>query len=416
MRTTVFSILFGPRKLGGGDFIRWYEIQGEGPIMLFLKHWRCNEDDDRLLRVALACVQYQSGLDTPILEDVHTPLPYLESRWIPALWLFLSHIDAKLVLDSTYIAPHQRELNEYLMRRIIDTGLFLPPDLHIINCCRLYLDVVTLSNILMACGGQMDTLAYQHERPESSTSNYHRSVQRRPNNWVAWDRAMSIWFHDDSRLRTPLRLWLCTGDRLCQTWSAYYDNLEDTVYCQTVDGYAHFTREVPGYVLSELADWQPTEHFHPVRLQTLMDPYFEICGDLQATYYSIPVPSPTTFDQFVQTLPDWEQDILENVVFHLLPFQLATLFESSALNETNPLQIQFVSDGSQIRDQMSFGWAMSTPDGTRLATCAGPGFGLWPRDVTPSRRLWSPFCSLLCISSTTICAIYGHLGSSVYYG
>jgi hypothetical protein len=106
------------------------------------------------------------------------------------------------------------------MRRIIDTAFFSPPDLHLISCCRLYLDVVTLSNLLMACGGQMDTLAYQHERPASSSSDYHRSVQQRPNNRVAWDRTMSIWFHDDDQLRTPLGPWLCTGDRLRRTWRA----------------------------------------------------------------------------------------------------------------------------------------------------------------------------------------------------
>jgi hypothetical protein len=186
---------------------------------------------------------------------------------------------------------------------------------------------------------------------------------------------MTIWFHGDGCLRTPLGPWLCTGDRLHRTWSAYYDNLEDTVYRQTVKGFARCTREPPGYVVSELADWQPTEHCHPVCLQMLLDPYFEICGELQETDSAIPVPIPTTFEQFIQTLPDWEQDILENVVFHLLPFQLAALFESLALDANNPLQIQLVSDGSQIRDQMSFGWAMSTPDGTTLATCAGPGFG-----------------------------------------
>jgi hypothetical protein len=175
---------------------------------------------------------------------------------------------------------------------------------------------------------------------------------------------MAIWFHDDGRLRTTLGPWLHTGDKLRRMWSAYYDNLEDTVYRKTVEGYARCTREPSGYVVSELADWQPTEHCHPVGLHMLMDPYFEISGELQATYSAIPMPIPTTFEQFSQTLPNWEQDLLDNVVFHLLPFQLAALFESSALDETSTLQTYFVSDGSQIRDKMSFGWAMSTPDGT----------------------------------------------------
>jgi hypothetical protein len=54
---------------------------------------------------------------------------------------------------------------------------------------------------------------------------------------------------------------------------------------------------------------------------------------------------------------------------------MIALFESVTVDADHPLQIQLVSDGSQMRDRMSFGWSLSTPNGTRLATCAGPGFG-----------------------------------------
>jgi hypothetical protein len=154
--------------------------------------------------VAVAWVQYQSGLDTPILEDLHTPLPYFEARWIPSLRSFLAHIDAKLVLDKTYIAPIQREHDEYLMRRIIDTGIFCASDLHIINCCRLYLDVITVSDLLTACGLFMDCQLLLHEPPLSSTSKYHRAVQVKPQKWALWDRAMAICLSDDGALRPPL--------------------------------------------------------------------------------------------------------------------------------------------------------------------------------------------------------------------
>ena len=114
MRTMAYSIVFGPKQLAGAGFIRWTTLQGEGQIMLFLKHWRTYDDVGRLLRVAVAWVQYQSGMDVSILSDVTTPLPYLEARWIPSLRRFLAQINAHITLDRSYIAPLQCVNDEYV--------------------------------------------------------------------------------------------------------------------------------------------------------------------------------------------------------------------------------------------------------------------------------------------------------------
>jgi hypothetical protein len=144
--------------------------------MLFMKHWRAHDDGGRLLRIALAWVQYQAGVGTPILDDVHPPIPFLEARWLPSLRLFLSQIDARIMLDKHYIAPLQREYDEYLMPRIMESAVFTDKALHIINCFRLYINVVTVSDLTTACGSFLDPLAEAHERPQSSTSKYHRTL------------------------------------------------------------------------------------------------------------------------------------------------------------------------------------------------------------------------------------------------
>jgi hypothetical protein len=90
MRTMAYIIVFGPIQFAGSGFVRWLTLQGEGQIMLFLKHWRARDDAGLLLRIALGWVQYQSGRGIPILEDVHSRIPYLESRWNPSLRQFLA--------------------------------------------------------------------------------------------------------------------------------------------------------------------------------------------------------------------------------------------------------------------------------------------------------------------------------------
>jgi hypothetical protein len=105
MRSTAYIILFGPKFLGGAGFIRWLTLQSKGQLLLFIKHWRAADDAGRLLRVAVAWVQYQSGVCTPLFEDPHLHVPYLESRWLPSMRSFLAQINGQLILDKTYVAP-----------------------------------------------------------------------------------------------------------------------------------------------------------------------------------------------------------------------------------------------------------------------------------------------------------------------
>jgi hypothetical protein len=93
-RNTSLSILYGPTHLAGSGFIALYTIQGCGQISQFLKFWHTRTPTSRLLCVALAWTQYQSGVSTPILSQVQTSLPHLELRWLPSLHTFLSSIEA----------------------------------------------------------------------------------------------------------------------------------------------------------------------------------------------------------------------------------------------------------------------------------------------------------------------------------
>jgi hypothetical protein len=171
MRTTAYAILFGPKCLGGegGVFIRWFTLQGEGQLILFIKHWRVQDAAGHLLPIVVAWVQYQSGVGTPIFSDPHLHLPYLESQsWLPLLQQFLAQINGKLLLDKTYVAPMQRSNDKYIMTRVIDMGVLTDAELHVINCCHLFLNVITITDLVQACGSMMDSSIRAHQ-PSSST-------------------------------------------------------------------------------------------------------------------------------------------------------------------------------------------------------------------------------------------------------
>jgi hypothetical protein len=378
MRTTAYSILFGPKFLGGAGFLRWLTLQGEGQILLFIKHWRAYDDAGRLLRVAVAWVQYQSGVGIPIFENPHLHLPYLESRWLPSMRAFLSQINGQLILDKTYVAPLQREQDEYIMSRVLETGVFTDHELHLINCCRLYLNVITVSDVALACGSCLDPTIATHQPSGHSTSNYHRPLQAYPPNWRLWDRVMSIWFDDNHQARVPLGPWLTTGDRLRRTWSAYYDHADSTIYLRTQDGFAQCSETQLGHCLEEASAWRPSSTSFPIHSIPIPDhpTHFRSSCPIPPLRIRPTHPVPESFDQYVMTLPKWEQSLFTSLEFLVPPFHLAaTLSNLPRGADTPALQIHFVSDGSQIDETTTFGWVLSLSDGTRLAQCAGPGCG-----------------------------------------
>ena len=80
----------------------------------------------------------------------------------------------------------------------------------------------------------------------------------------------------------------------------------------------------------------------------------------------------TDFQDYLQRLPDWEQQLLQNINFHYGAF--STMFYIHEMIPPNQ-PIYAVSDGSMALNTTSFGWVLGTKAGQRLAWCSGPGFG-----------------------------------------
>ena len=77
-----------------------------------------------------------------------------------------------------------------------------------------------------------------------------------------------------------------------------------------------------------------------------------------------------TFAEFVQTLPDWEVELLQHVEMEDDPFEFCI--------ELQPNQ-RAVSDGSvRHNNQGAFGWTIRNEHGTRVASGMGPARGSKP--------------------------------------
>jgi hypothetical protein len=383
-RNTSLNILHGPTHLAGSGFLSLYTIQGEGQISMFLKFWRTQTPTSILLRTALAWTQYQSGTGTPLLTDVHPELPHLEPRWLPSLRNFLSSINATIELDTNYIPALQRQRDEHIMDRIISSKAFLPVDIKRINYCRMYLQISTVSDMCLADGIHLDPAIADGERSQlTSQSTWLHFHQGRPNEhvWLFWRRlVIPIWFNRHQELHNPLGPWLTTSDKLRRNWNSYYDRRRDFLYVLNEDTtYHQYDRpslECDEFSFGISTTWTPDCYSLPVDAYVNIHGEYSIHQDLPTITPTTRPSQPSSFTDYLELLPPSERDLFQDLEMFYDCYAFIDLV-SAFDPEYNDLHVQLynVSDGSAFNTSMSFGWAMSLPDGTRLATCSGPAYG-----------------------------------------
>jgi hypothetical protein len=98
-----------------------------------------------------------------------------------------------------------------------------------------------------------------------------------------------------------------------------------------------------------------------------------------------PIPHiPETFQEYVDALPLWQQDLFSHLEMSSGCYTILDLIDQYPVVPSSGSPDQFqrqlsslipVSDGSSMYGNMTFGWTMSLPNGQRIASCAGPAPG-----------------------------------------
>jgi hypothetical protein len=376
-RNTHRSIVFAPIRFGGCGFLALYTLQGEGQILAFLKHWRTDTDASRLLRIAVSWTQLHLGTSFCFLQDTETPLPHMPGRWLKSLRIFLSTISGSLELDKMYLPPIQRKHDTYIMDMVLQAGCFSASEIRKINYCRMYLQVITMSDLVLADGVTLDPdMMRGHPSDTSSTTSWLHINQARPHaaSWTLWQTAVSQW-SARGQLYHPLGNWLYPADRLRRRWPYYYDRESGDFYVRTAEAYTRCIQIDPiRFSPVSTTAWTPHSQSSPVHARPSLQGAFwipSIPGPLAA-------PQPTsiseTFPEFIATLEPWERDLFSFLHMEVGCFEFIDLITSQDI-AADTTQLLTVSDGSDDSGSMSFGWVIALPSGRRLARCSGPALG-----------------------------------------
>ena len=339
--------------------------------------------------MALAWSQWQSGQSTPILQHTQTLLPHLECRWIKSLREGLQSINAKIITDQKYIVSPERENDRYIMEEASALNIFSHHDLKIINYCRLFLNITTVSEMMDATGTKILPYMFKCQRPPWFNPTQNTTIQSRPSEHQVkfkWQRLCRQWCRDD----------LTVGDTYIMhgKWinpiKPYRNRRESYMECGKIPRFYHWT----GQTYQRLAPTHIPNHYHAINTQEWIPNQQSIPIEIRLTetpqnrpHYQIlpqsnfniipdglPPPHLCTFDEYKASLSPWDQYMLSNTKFHSAgPFQfMQQVLDTHDQNG----QILEVSDGSVSENRIGYGWIiMRTSDNLTLATGHGVGQG-----------------------------------------
>jgi hypothetical protein len=119
-----------------------------------------------------------------------------------------------------------------------------------VNYCRMYLNVLLISDIATANGTAIDPSMYKGKAPIVGGTK-HQVKQARPNetSWKQWRRLLNMiaYSKSDHRLRVPLGRWLHSWDKLRGKWPFLYNATNDKLFRYTTLGYTQHEKITVDY-------------------------------------------------------------------------------------------------------------------------------------------------------------------------
>ena len=392
---TPHALLFATREYAGGGFVHWDVIQGEGQILLFLKHWRTDTALAAALQIDLAWCQWQSGISQSILVNTTRDLPYLEARWIPSVRASLAQFRARIHIERNFIIPPERTNEGYLMEIAQDNPQFTNHDIRIINYCRLYLHVTTVSEIFDSEGRNILPLMMKCQRPPWFDPSLNIVIQKRPSDyqirkrWIPFCKYIAT---HHARLGgwigiSPLRLRRECYSLPESTEHIYYWYQGTYWKCSQPTGIGnHLTMK-----LVSPTEWTPSKtefdrpYYTSARIHhTVYAPMVraipttrthlpkQITNDFTVQPRTRTLLTNPEFDEYVDNIPAYHRTFLQNIQWSTTPRHCAQQLQSL----TNATPILIVTDGSSVEGvRMSFGGIIGTYAGDILARFHGPATG-----------------------------------------
>jgi hypothetical protein len=153
---------------------------------------------------------------------------WTDNIWLLSFWKFLNKVGLLITISQLWLPMLTRWSNVALMDFFIEQG-FSANVLGTLNHCRLYLQVLTLSNIVSADGLCIVPDVFIGIPLSDRKSTLRWPCQQRPcsKSWAIWKTALQI-LQPRNKLLAPLGAWLSAESH--QTWFWFKDSILPKLY------------------------------------------------------------------------------------------------------------------------------------------------------------------------------------------
>jgi hypothetical protein len=318
------EVVFGPYEDGGIGLISMYILQGVTHVVNAIRHMRMGTGQlAATLQIAYEWSHCVAGTRMAPFEEVATSIPYLKDGWIPNTRDFLYESGMKMTCGKRREIEEMRSDDQILMEDAGRSPFLNDTDENEVNNCRLFLQVETLSELCELDGKTLAAISFgKGPRRCLSTSNYLWPKQGIPGKkqWQKFDNFIRMTYcrtKDSNVLRRPLGDWFPEKFKR-RNWSAYYNNQHEVMTVFEDDNLFHMYQVHPlrasgmgGIVDTVEIDRGPT-YIDPDGIPADVNEETNRCTTPQFTKVKEQqMEEPTTFREYISTLPQWEKDLLE---------------------------------------------------------------------------------------------------------
>ncbi len=246
-RNTSRAIIFGPEELGGLSLPELYTTEGIGQLRFLLGHLRLRDKTANLILIDVSYLQLIVGSTTLFFNlPFHQYSHSAEGGWLVSIWQFLHSIKFQLHIRRAYIPVVPRKGDKALMDYFVSKH-YKPKLLKILNRCRLYLQVIFVSDISSADGTYIIPSIKHGHRLQERPSTLEWPSQPRPpaNAWREWSNALSH-LESHNKLHDSLGEWISPTH---QQWHHFHELTENVLYLPCDKGWSihHLAPQRQGY-------------------------------------------------------------------------------------------------------------------------------------------------------------------------
>ena len=244
-RNTSRAIIFSPEELGGLVLPHFHTLQGTDKLKLFLGHLHLQDRTSQLIHINLGYIQLLTGIAGFFLNCDYAQFSWVEPGWVTSLWEFTSQSNITFNYPLLCRPSAPREYGKFLMDYFMNLKLS-HKTLEILNHCRMYLKVITLSDIVTANGLSIlpEVKLGCCRETRISTLQWPNQGRPAPSDWMLWKAHLDS-LEQHGRLCTPLGLWVGASH---QVWQHFIDVHTNRLYILDGDSAKCFpTRSGPQY-------------------------------------------------------------------------------------------------------------------------------------------------------------------------